>query len=203
MRQDPVITGLVTRLHVTPSGMTVTTPTAITTASGSLDVSGKPVLNAAAQMDVGFAAHGATLFASVRCDDDHACAFTTKNGCEGTITGDNKGNVVLVTTGECRGWSGKWLAEKDDAPRESAPPSACPPVPACPPAVTCAPCPPGTPPPPPPSVPPPSSAAPDNTTCMTACNDAQLACTRGCKISDMPCFRQCSNRTMECLERCH
>ncbi len=162
MRQDPIIPGLVTRLHVTPTGMTVTTPTAKASTAGSLDVNGKPLINATARMDVGFEAHGSALFAGVHCDDDRTCAFTTKNGCEGTITGDGKGNVVLVTTGECGGWSGKWLMGRRMRPGRSARRRRRAPVPAC------APCPPVTAPPTsPPNAPPPGSGSPDTTSCLS------------------------------------
>lgn len=193
VRQDQLVPGLVTRLHVTPSGITVTSPSASVGAKGTLDVDGKPLVDGKAEVEIGFAAHGAALFASLRCDDDRACAFTTKNGCEGTLTSDGKGNVVLVATGECQPWSGKWLAEKDEPPRASAsPPSTCAPCPACPSS------------PPPPTAPPSASAppGPGSMGCLGACSDANLACVRECKVGDPDCMRRCGDKTHECMARC-
>src|SRR6185437_11749872 len=141
VRQGALVPGLVTRLHVTPTGMTVVSPSLSASASGSLDFGGKPILSGSTRTELGFSAQGAALFATVTCSDD-ACTFTTKNGCEGTLTAEAGGDVVLIATGECGPWSGKWLREHDAPTRtNAAPESACPPPPACPPPQACPPCP--------------------------------------------------------------
>jgi hypothetical protein len=185
VRQDALIPGMVTRLNVTPTGVAVTSPSLGT--SGSLEIGGEPLLKGSTRVDLGFVAQGAALFSNLACNDD-ACTFATKNGCEGTLTADAKGDVVLVATGECGPWSGKWLREGDAPPPPGASGgAACPACPACPP---CAP-----PPPPPPS-------PPESGRCMMDCNHAQMSCVQQCRIGDTSCMQTCSATTTTCVQRC-
>jgi hypothetical protein len=184
--QDQLVPAIRTHLNVTPTGLTVTRYG--TGGSGSLSVNGKPVVEGSADVGTG----GAALFAKLQCDGDLGCTFTTKNGCEGSLTGDGKGNVVLIVTGECSSWSGKWMAEKD-APAASAVPSAtCPPAPACPPCAE-----------PPPSASASASAAPrDQLTCITDCNHAHVTCIHQCKMFQSECMTKCGLTTSACVHRC-
>ena len=195
VRQDALVPGLVTRLHVTPTGLVVTTPTVSVESGGSLQVGGKPFLDGSTRMELGLAAHGAALFETVVCEDEHTCSFTTKSDCAGTLTGDGKGNVVLIAMGACEAWSAKWMAEKD----EPAHANTCPPPPACPPAPSSAPAP----------LQPPFPQAPwgappghDDFACMTGCNTAYLSCVQSCKVGDMPCQEACMDQMMACMDRC-
>ncbi len=196
VRQDALVPGLVTRLHVTPTGMTVVSPSVSASASGSLGFGGKPLLSGSTRTELGFSAQGAALFASVTCSDD-ACTFTTKNGCEGSLTADAGGDVVLIATGECGPWSGKWLRERDAPPQTSAAPeSACPPPPACPPCPAATPGPMGS-----------ASAGrsfgrPTDIHCLTECNHTQMTCVQECKIGDTACIQECSSTVMTCTQRC-
>jgi hypothetical protein len=187
VRQDALVPGLITRLHVTPTGLTVTTPTAAVTTSGSVEINGKPVVNGAVQTELGFAAHGAVLFASTRCGDDHACAFTTAGKCEGTLTADDKGNVILVATGDCAPWSGKWIAEKEGDAKAQV----------CPPAPVCAPCSSASPP-----EMPPGRRLPTKMGCMNECAQEQMGCARECKVGDAECLHRCGDATSLCAQRC-
>jgi hypothetical protein len=210
VRQDALVPGLVTRLHVTPSGMTVTSPSASVGTSGSIEIRGDPLVKGSARMELGVASQGAALFSRLACDGD-ACAFATKNGCEGTLTADAKGDVVLVATGECGPWSGKWLREQDtpqppgqagghpQTPGPSAD-AACPPPPVCPPPAACPPCASGS--PPAPSATASAEPAPSRAECTTECGHAQMRCAQECKVGDTTCMLRCSVTVRTCVERC-
>jgi hypothetical protein len=47
------------------------------------------------------------LFAKVDCSGA-SCTFTTKGGCEGTVQGTEKKELVVVASGRCSAWSGTW-----------------------------------------------------------------------------------------------
>jgi hypothetical protein len=192
VRQDPLVPEGRTHLNLTPSGIAVTSPSM--GMSESIEVAGRPIMKGSIKLGTA----GSALFASVRCDDARACGFTTKDGCEGTITGDGKGAVVIVATGECTPWSGKWLPEKEDDAGAATP--GCPPPPACPPSPAD-----------PPTAPTGSGTAsdpfgpghPSSLDCLKKCNEGTHGCMHECKVGDMACMRRCSDRTMECVERCH
>src|ERR1700722_7297796 len=118
--QDALVPALRTHLNITPTGLTVTRYGV--GASGSLTVNGEPLLKGSAEVGTG----GAALFATLLCETDLTCTFTTKTGCEGSLTGDGKGNVVLIAAGECSPWSGKWMAAgaTSRGPSPPAPPPA-------------------------------------------------------------------------------
>jgi hypothetical protein len=103
------------RLHldITPTGMTVTGGSTQTLPLGANATGGS----------VKIGASGSALFKTMKCFNDFSCRFATENGCEGTFTRDSSGSVVLVGTGDCETWSGKWLSDKD-APPAAATPSA-------------------------------------------------------------------------------
>jgi hypothetical protein len=194
--QDTLLPAIRTHLNITPTGLTVTRYGA--GASASVAINGQPVVKGSAEAGTG----GAALFAKLRCESELSCTFTTRTGCEGSITGDGKGNVVLIAEGECSLWSGKWMAERDEAPRPSGSPAvSCPPPPPCPAAPA-----PSAPPSaaPVPSTPPSASAAPkDQLTCMSDCNHAHVACIKECKIGDTACVQRCAEGTSACIGRCH
>jgi hypothetical protein len=192
--QDTLVPVIRTHLNITPTGLTVTRYGA--GASASLAINGKPVVKGSAEAGTG----GAALFATLRCDDDLACRFTTKSGCEGSITGDGKGNVVLIAEGECSLWSGKWVAEKEAPPGASGSPApSCPPPPACPepsapPSTTAAPV--------PSAAPSASAGAKDQLTCMTDCNHAHMTCIHECRVGDTACLQRCAEGTSACIGHC-
>jgi hypothetical protein len=189
--QDELVPAIPTHLNITPTGLTVTRYGA--GASGSLAINGQPVVKGSAEVSTG----GAALFATLRCEDDLACTFTTKSGCQGSITGDGKGNVVLIAEGECSPWSGKWMAEKVRGSSSGTAAASCPPPPPCP-EVTAPPAPPSA------SAMPSGSAGPHDTfTCMSDCNHAHLACIHECKIGDTACVQRCGEGTTACIARCH
>ena len=198
------------RLELTPSGLTVSSPSVSPAPAGS-------AIAAPARV----APSGAALFEKVSCKDDTTCKFTTKNACEGTFTHDSTGTVVIVATGECESWSGKWIPVKESdlqpsavvsgvpSAEPSAVPSADPAAPR-PTAVatataTAVPTATGT-----------ASttatatasttglptAAPLNVTCLSKCNDASLACIRQCKVGDIDCMKACSTGMSDCAQKC-
>jgi hypothetical protein len=199
--QDALFREIRVHLNVTKAGLTVTRYGV--GVSGSLTFDGKPLARGSAEAGTG----GAALFASLRCETDVECRFTTKSGCEGSISGDGKGNVVLIADGECSAWSGKWMAEKEGAPRPSAAPAPSPPpVPTMPPVGTAAPVP--TTPPvgtaaPVPTTPPAGSAGPKDTfRCMKDCSHTHTACVHQCRFGDSACFSRCGDEMSACVDRC-
>lgn len=104
------------RLDITPTGMSVT---------GGPGTQTVPLPGSAtAGQSVKVGASGSALFKTIKCFNDFSCRFSTENGCDGTFTRDSSGSVVLVATGDCETWSGKWLSEKDAPPPTTAAPSA-------------------------------------------------------------------------------
>ncbi len=98
------------RLDITPTGMTVT-------GGGTTSV---PLGSSASGGSVKVGASGSALFKTMKCFNDFSCRFATENGCDGTFTRDSSGSIVLVGTGDCETWSGKWLSEKDAPPPATA-----------------------------------------------------------------------------------
>lgn len=182
------------RLHIAPTGITVTAPSI--EAESSVEIGD---VKAKAGARVGLA--GAALFTRVTCETDDVCRFETKNGCEGTISRDREGDVVLITTGECARWAGKWVTDKPGSAASAAPP----PCPVCPSAAPQVPCP-NTPASPAPSGsagPAPSgSAKVDHFDCTFDCHRTSMKCSRECKLGDRDCLMKCNEQTMECSKRC-
>lgn len=213
------------RLDVTPTGMSVTGgPGTQTIAVGGTPTAGGGVAK--------IGAGGSALFKTMKCFNDFSCRFGTENGCDGTFTRDSSGSIVLVATGECETWSGKWQPEKDmpaptAAPSASASESASASatatlpggqVPAATPSGTATAAPSGTataspsgtasatglPTTLPTTLPTsiPTSIPTANVTCLSKCNDANIACVRECKVSDLECMKKCSNTLVSCAQKC-
>lgn len=199
------------RLNVTATGMSVTN------ASGS-------AAPAAVKL-------GSALFKSVKCADESSCRFTTESGCEGTFTREAAA-LVVIATGECESWSGKWGPDQGGAPpapstsaSTSAIPSADPAAPATVPSGAQAPTPTTT------ALPsgapsstatasgaPSASGAPTslpttfptafptgtaiNVTCLAKCQETNMACVRECKVGELDCMKGCSDKMVTCAKAC-
>jgi hypothetical protein len=197
--------GSYTRVEADPSGARMSTRELNVTATG-LTLTG--------------AGAGSALFEKVRCTDDTTCRFTTKSGCEGTITREPSGAIVIVAVGDCDGSSGRWT------PAGAAPPAATTAAPAEPSSASAPPAAPPTAPKPAatatatatatstatatatgtataaPSASGTATAGPIKVSCVAACNDTNLACIRECKVGDLECIRVCSTKMAECAKKC-
>lgn len=56
---------------------------------------------------VGMGGPTSDLFKRVSCSG-RTCAFTTKEGCEGSFTKTESGDMDVVANGACSGFSGHW-----------------------------------------------------------------------------------------------
>ncbi len=221
-RQEAELGGLRTHtleLNLTSTGMTVTGPGM--GASQSVSVGGTPVLGGSIKLGV---APGSALFKKITCADDASCRFTTESTCEGTISRDVSGAIVLVAVGDCETWSGKWTPAKAGDAAASASATATTATTTAEPAATAAPAPiPTAPATATPSTPPATTGAPAatatgtataaptatatsepalNVSCLAKCNEASFACVRECKIGDLDCMKACSAKVSDCAQKC-
>lgn len=154
------------------------TPTGAAARSGaemseSLGVLGHPMLEGSAR----FGAGGAALFTSIECARE-TCRFRTKGGAEGTLTYPGDGSLVIVATGECASWSGKWTR-----PVPGSPAAASGPQPAA-------------------SRPQPAADPLAQVPCRIACAEEQMDCHHECRIDDEPCNDGCRAKLAACGRAC-
>ncbi|MBK8256141.1 MAG: hypothetical protein IPK82_26165 [Polyangiaceae bacterium] len=200
-------------LNLTNTGISITGMSL--NASQDIKVGGTSVLGGSIKAGPA----GSALFSKLKCKEN-VCTFSTKNDCEGTLTKEGDGSLVVIAMGECQEWSGKWKVGKGDEPpvlpSSSASASA---------SASASTAPADTPPTPLPKADPtvtPSATAsasptatatatasastapsgPPKLGCMTACNDASIACIRDCKVGDLSCMKDCADKAAQCSQKC-
>jgi hypothetical protein len=204
-------------LNITPTGIAVTGPT--TAGSQAVTVGGAPVMGGSVKLGL----TGSALFKKVKCSDESSCRFSTENGCEGTFTKEAGGSVVLVATGECESWSGKWApdtgapgappgsASAAASASASAASSAAPAIPAGPGKASPSASPTGS-----ASASPSGSASgaatgmpsglptslPTSFTATLPTASPKMACVATCNDTNIACVRECKVGELDCVKAC-